>query len=703
MRLTITLQSDLCVSSGKGWSSAIDNDVCFDKYGLPFIPARRIKGCLKAAAEFMEYPSDRINRIFGTAGAGFDSGNGTGAGQFRISDARIDHYPAVCRDIAALHITPETVMELFCDVRSSTQIEDDTAKDNSLRFVRVVNRLSPFESEENDEKVHPPLIFCCDVFFDSHTPEEDIDLFDNCCKALRSMGYKRNRGLGAVRCSLDREHAAGVDTVDDFAAPEPYDTDKNYLIEYKIRLDADVAVSRSDTGDSEDFIPGSAVLGAAATKFAALPDNDRPDFNKVFFSGKVKFGNLYIVDKYGEPTWPAPFYLAKYKDSDEIVNMLSDSFKNRTTTKTPKPFKNGYISRYAKAKAELKVTYHHAHNDKTLYTQRCIESGQVFSGRIYASGEYAELIVGLLRDGSLSLGRSRTAQYASCSVISLHCAVDEPSPVSIQKGTKYAAILRTDLIPSAGALSSQQLLRSVIGEDCPVKLESAYLLTRNTEGYNAKWNLKKPHRMGLKAGSALIFTADSDCTLKSRVLFAGEKQNEGCGMVEIISDADQDFRFEELAPKDRPNDVPDTGISSSGIKEAYDRFISEKKILSCAVAAADREIVYFSQIPNNSQLGRLSLMADNSLKKQFTADERKKEGFRWNDFILRVKSIKSEGTREKDFVLIRKFESVVGDTFQGDDSARLKCMIIFLHILRSRAKSEGAQHKRTFVSEGGAE
>lgn len=677
MRITIALQSDLCVSSGKGWSTAIDNDVCFDKYGLPFIPARRVKGCLKAAAEFMEYPAERIKKIFGTPGAGFESGSGTGAGRFRISDARLDNYAAVCRDIAALHISPETVTDMFCDVRGSTQIENDTAKDSSLRFVRVVNRLSPFESEKDGEKVHPPLAFCCDVSFDANTPEEDVDIFENCCKALRSMGYKRNRGLGAVRCTLDREHSAEVGAMDDFVAPEPYDTGKNYLIEYSIRLDADVAVSRSDTGDSEDFIPGSAVLGAAAAKFAALPEEKKPDFNKVFYSGKVKFGNLYIVDKYGEPTWPAPFYLAKYKDSDEIVNMLLESKKEQI--KTPKPFKGGYISRYAKAKVNLKVTYHHAHNDRILYTQRCIESGQVFSGRIYVSGEYAELIVGLLRDGTLSLGRSRTAQYASCGIISLRCTVNEPSPVTVKKGTTYAAILRTDLILSAGAMSSQQLLRSVIGEKA--ELKSAYLLTRNTEGYNAKWNLKKPHRMGIKAGSALIFTAGSEFTLDSSVLFAGEKQNEGCGMVEIIPDADQDFRFEIYIPKEQSDDLPDT--DASGIREAYDRVITEKSILSCAVAAAGK--VYFSQIPNNSQLGRLSLMADNSLKKRFTDDEMKTEHYRWKDFENRIASIKNESTQRKAETL----KNLINDTFKGDDSAKLKCMIIFLHILRYRAKSEG--------------
>ena len=76
MKIFITLRSDLCASSGKGWSATIDNDVCFDEYGLPYIPARRIKGCLKAAASLLEMPADAVNRLFGIGGAGADENSG---------------------------------------------------------------------------------------------------------------------------------------------------------------------------------------------------------------------------------------------------------------------------------------------------------------------------------------------------------------------------------------------------------------------------------------------------------------------------------------------------------------------------------------------------------------------------------------------------------------------------------------------------
>ena len=52
-RLIITLKSDLCVGSGYSYAGIIDSDICYDALGLPYIPARRLKGCLREAAELM--------------------------------------------------------------------------------------------------------------------------------------------------------------------------------------------------------------------------------------------------------------------------------------------------------------------------------------------------------------------------------------------------------------------------------------------------------------------------------------------------------------------------------------------------------------------------------------------------------------------------------------------------------------------------
>lgn len=46
-RIKIELLSDMCVSDGGIYNSAIDTDICYDEYGFPYIPAKRLKGCLR--------------------------------------------------------------------------------------------------------------------------------------------------------------------------------------------------------------------------------------------------------------------------------------------------------------------------------------------------------------------------------------------------------------------------------------------------------------------------------------------------------------------------------------------------------------------------------------------------------------------------------------------------------------------------------
>ena len=56
MKLYIKLLSDLCTYSGESYNSMVDTDVVYDKYGIPYIPAKRIKGCIREAAlELLEF------------------------------------------------------------------------------------------------------------------------------------------------------------------------------------------------------------------------------------------------------------------------------------------------------------------------------------------------------------------------------------------------------------------------------------------------------------------------------------------------------------------------------------------------------------------------------------------------------------------------------------------------------------------------
>ena len=46
MKIRIELLSDLCTYSGETYNSLVDMDVIYDEYGIPYIPAKRIKGCM---------------------------------------------------------------------------------------------------------------------------------------------------------------------------------------------------------------------------------------------------------------------------------------------------------------------------------------------------------------------------------------------------------------------------------------------------------------------------------------------------------------------------------------------------------------------------------------------------------------------------------------------------------------------------------
>ena len=68
-KLEIELLSDLCAASGEVHNSLIDCDVTYDEYGIPYIPAKRLKGCIREAAlELFELgiiTKEQYDKLFG--------------------------------------------------------------------------------------------------------------------------------------------------------------------------------------------------------------------------------------------------------------------------------------------------------------------------------------------------------------------------------------------------------------------------------------------------------------------------------------------------------------------------------------------------------------------------------------------------------------------------------------------------------------
>ena len=205
--IKIKLLSDAVPGSGEGYGAVIDADIIFDELGIPFIPAKRIKGCLRESANDVcamlsgsglesislnftrekEDDFDIVKEIFGKQGqeksAPIYLSNFT-LPQYEDNFNALSYfkhkYPAV--------VSIESIVETFTYIRQQTAIEEatGTADDHSLRSIRVLKKGVEFQGTVSLEK-----------------QEQGIDkLLQLACMNLRRFGTKRTRGFGEIECRL---------------------------------------------------------------------------------------------------------------------------------------------------------------------------------------------------------------------------------------------------------------------------------------------------------------------------------------------------------------------------------------------------------------------------------------------------------------------------------------------------------------------
>lgn len=194
-KIKIAVQSPLQLGYGKA-DVIIDSDVVHDKYGMPYFPAKRFKGLLyESALELAEMSGEKwfkkkdIDKLFGQ---GAD-----GVAQFRINNfylKKLDEYNKLCQDWQYLNdkyrgfFTPQSVLNLYTDIRYQTTIEKETGttKEGSLHNMRVIDAGTEFFGDM--------------VLFEDSEVNEKILLL--ALKNLRFAGAKRNRGCGRIVCKL---------------------------------------------------------------------------------------------------------------------------------------------------------------------------------------------------------------------------------------------------------------------------------------------------------------------------------------------------------------------------------------------------------------------------------------------------------------------------------------------------------------------
>lgn len=620
MKLKIELRSDLCAAVGKHYAAMIDLDTALDENGIPFIPARRLKGCLREVASFCS-DEDTVNRIFGV------SGNGK-SGTLSLGNAYVEDYDCFKDEIRQKGIPAEKVTELFCSVRGETAIESDTAKKETLRFIRVVNMTSPVTEK--------PLVFYADMDIGA----DDKALVEKYAGALRNIGYHRNRGLGLVKCSVEDGKLSSA------VCPnyeENFDT-----LRITVRLDGDMMLPDTDAGHSGDRITGTMLLGAVAAKYVKKHGDD--GFNALFYSD-VTFGDLTpAVPSYEnrknvpcfDYTFPAPRYLAKIKAAKEDERGIHNVIGKEGDGKQYKPLKKGYVSkRFGLVTPQTKIVYHNANinsDESSLYMQYCLSAGQYFSGTVCGPAEKIKTIAELFYDGNgmfndkLRFGRSKTAQYAVCTICefrgekSVKTVLDKPASGVAAYRLESDVYLSENGVP---AVSAESLCRA-LGVDADKLRSESFVAAKTVSGYNAKRNMKNQQITVLTAGSVLVFDSPSGFVSGTsdklnEVTYIGEKQNEGYGRVIFIPDAEND-----TAGNEKPAPKPANGKDSS-VSALIRRNVMLEAMQKLGIEKADTIEL------DPSPIGRLTLMAK---------DADKASADKFLDFEKRLYSIKSETTRK---------------------------------------------------------
>ena len=143
--MKIELKSDLCSGNGESFGALIDNDICYDTYGIPYIPGKRLKGCLRdSAAELVNfgmYQESEIKNLFGIKGQNKSS-------PLYVRDACIENYEDIIHDIENEGLSQTNVLDNFTYVRAQTAVEDSgIAKKGSLRYTRAVKKGICFYAE----------------------------------------------------------------------------------------------------------------------------------------------------------------------------------------------------------------------------------------------------------------------------------------------------------------------------------------------------------------------------------------------------------------------------------------------------------------------------------------------------------------------------------------------------------------------------
>ncbi len=189
----VKLESPALTGSGEGYGAIIDSDVVFDDIGLPYIPARRVKGCLRevalANAEVFGAALSNTDQAAVTACFGIPGLSASAPlviESLQLADAvPLRHWLTWCAALKPDLVNRSSILGQYCEIRRRTAIDPETgtAKAHTLRSARLVRKGHIFRGAVR-------------------VREDHLDLLVLAVYGWRGIGTARTRGFGEITASL---------------------------------------------------------------------------------------------------------------------------------------------------------------------------------------------------------------------------------------------------------------------------------------------------------------------------------------------------------------------------------------------------------------------------------------------------------------------------------------------------------------------
>jgi CRISPR-associated protein Csx10 len=495
MIISIKLLSDLCCYSGEVYNTTVDTDVVYDDYGLPYIPAKRLKGCIREAAlELYEMGlMPHYNAIFGK--------EGSDASAFTISNARLENYDAKVKELKQFEktdfVNQQNVLSLYTYLRTQTAVDTNTgtAIENSLRTLRVLKK---------------GLIFNANVDLEN---SEYFEEFKNAVSMVKHMGVSRTRGLGLVELKIKNNLSASVKHVL-FKENELKDENK---ISYTIHLNSPL-ICKSAQGNqakTEDYIAGSKVLGLIARSMGSGA------YQKIM--NDIVVSNAY-VSLNGNRSLPGRNSLQKIKNQSyvdgkmDIVDMMY--FKNGNDKEQRTPANIDYMTEKNEVlSVEEQISYHHQRpSDKSIgratsregqfYQLASICESQTFKGWIYANRETAKQIMdSVSKLGQVRMGYGRNSEFGQID-FTLDSVKDTTSKDTLIHDADLLLASDVILYNDNGMLVAdvnvlKDYLNAYFGVD-DIEIDTPFISYNTIGGFNVTWQRKKQIFSALAKASCMM-------------------------------------------------------------------------------------------------------------------------------------------------------------------------------------------------------